>query len=342
MFNIIRKYTPVVEEYSVDEAFADITGLRRLYRCSYEEIALKISGAIHEELNLTVSTGLSLSKSLAKLCSKFRKPAGFTAVPGRYIHVLLQKIPLHKVWGIGPSGVELLGKYGVRTAYDFVNKECCWAEKLLHKPGREIWNELRGNSIWKVTAEEKTSYASIIKSKTFTPPSSDKAFVYAKLIRNMESAFMKARRHRLRPKVIGVVLRHSDFRHDGLEAKLNRPTSSTVEAVPMVRRLFDRIFLENSKYRATMIMLGELEGDNVEQYELFEDRLKIESFKDAARAIDVINRKHGKHTLCSATSLFMNNKPKDSRAALPARRRITVEGESSRQRLGIPRMDISV
>jgi DNA polymerase-4/DNA polymerase V len=342
MFNIIRKYTPAVEEYSVDEAFADITGLRRLFRCSYEEIALKITEEIHNELNLTVSTGLSLSKSLAKLCSKFRKPSGFTAVPGRYIHVLLQKTPLDNIWGIGPSGVALLEKYGLRTAYDFVNRQCCWVEKMLHKPGREIWNELRGNSIWKVTAEEKTTCASIIKSKTFTPPSNDRAFVYAKLVRNMESAFMKARRYRLRPRVIGVVLRHGDFRHDGLEARLNRPTSSTLEVVPMVRKLFDRIFMEKSTYRATMVMLGALENDNIEQYELFEDRLKIESFRKVTGVIDEINRRYGKHTLCSATCLSMQGKTKDGRAVLPPRRQITVKGESSRRRLSIPRMDVRV
>lgn len=120
IFNIMRDFTPAVEEYSVDEAFADITGLRRTYRASYEDIASRIQVRIRKELGITVSVGLSLSKSLAKLCSKFRKPAGFTAVQGRHIHILLQKTPLDKVWGFGPNTVGLLEKYGLRTAYDFV------------------------------------------------------------------------------------------------------------------------------------------------------------------------------------------------------------------------------
>ena len=342
MFNIMRQYTPIVEEYSVDEAFADITGLRRIFRTSYTEIARRIQNQIHEELGLTVSVGLSLSKCLAKLGSKFRKPNGLTAVEGRHIHLLLKRTPLERVWGFGPNSVNLLQKLGVNTTYDYVTRPERWAGRILHKPGREIWNELRGNSVLKVTPEEKTTYATIIKSKTFTPATGDKAFVHAKLIRNVESAFMKARRYKLRPRTLGVVLRHHDFRHDGLEAKLNRPTASSIEALPLIQMMFERIFLEGSKYRSTMIVLGRLESDGREQFDLFEDRLRIDGLKRVTEAMDAINRKYGKHTICSASSLFLNNMPKSRRDEPPPRRGLTLRGETPRQRLGIPRLSIAV
>jgi len=342
MFNIMRKYTPLVEEYSIDEAFADITGLQRVFRASYQEIALKIQKEIHEELGITVSIGLCLSKTLAKLCSKFRKPDGFTAVPGKYIHILLQQTPLDKVCGFGPNTVSLLEKHGLYTAFDFAVRSEKWAGKLLDKPGREIWSELRGNSVWRVTTEEKTSYTTILKSKTFTPASGDRSLVYAKLIRNVESAFMKARRYKLKPRVLGVVLRHSNFRHDGLEVKLNRATSSTLEVLPVIKRLFNRIFIESSRYRATMVVLGKLENDNLEQYDLFEDRLKIESLRKVTGAVDAINRRYGKHALCSATSLCLNSKQRSPRDEAPPRRNMTMKGETGRQRLALPRMDVKI
>jgi len=342
MFNILRKYTPDVEEYSVDEAFADLTGLRRLYHSSYEDIAHKIQEEVRRDLGFTVSLGLSATKALAKLCSKFRKPAGFTAVPGNYIHLLLPRIPLESVWGIGPNGVNLLQKFGLHTAYDLALRPEPWVAKLLHKPGRELWTELRGHSVWKVTAEEKTTYATILKSKTFTPPSTDRAFVFAKLVRNVESAFMKARRYRLRPRVLGVVLRRQDFRHDGLEARLNRPTSSTLEVLPVIRKMFEEMFRERTPYRATLIVLGKLENDNLEQYELFEDRLQIERLRSVTLAVDRINERYGKHTLCSATSLFMNDKPESPRDEGPARRDNLFRGETARQRVAVPRADIRV
>jgi len=342
MFDIMRTFTPVVEEYSVDEAFADITGFRRTFRGSYEKIALQMQKKVSEELGLTVSVGLSLSKTLAKLCSKFRKPAGFTAVPGNYVHILLQKTPLEKVWGFGHNTVNMLEKYGFETAYDFALVTEQRAARMLDKPGRELWNELRGNSVWDVTPEEKTTYATIMKSKTFTPATGDKLFVYAKLMRNVENAFMKARRYKLRARTLGVVLRHSDFRHDGLEAKLNRATSSDLEAAPLIRKLFEKIFKDGSTYRATMIVLGGLESDDIEQYELFEDRLRIENLRKASMAMDAVNKKYGKHALRPATSLFLDREPESARDELPSRRNMVIKGETGRQRVAIPRSNIRV
>lgn len=342
MFDIMRTYTPIVEEYSIDEAFADITGMRRVFHGSYEDIARAMQAEIHRELGLTVSVGLSLSKSLAKLCSKFRKPNGFTAVPGRYIHLLLERTPLAKVWGFGPNTVSLLEKMGLRTAYDFAVRPETWAARLLHKPGLEIWRELRGQAVWPVSTEEKTTYATILKSKTFTPATSDKDFVYAKLMRNVESAFIKARRHKLRPRLLGVVLRQQDFHHDGAEAKLNRPTASTLEVVPVIRELFERVFKEGTLYRATMIVLGKLESDACEQFELFEDRLAIEQLRQATLAVDTINQRYGKHTVGLATALDLARKPHQVRDEASPRRSLTMRGETARRRVGIPRMDIRV
>ena len=343
LFGIIRKYTPLVEEYSIDEAFADITGVRRLFRCSYEQIARKLQEDIRQELGITVSVGLSSSKSLAKLCSKFRKPAGFTAVPGPYIHLLLQRTPLAAVWGFGPNTVSLLEKFGLRTAYDYVQRPEPWAHKLLHKPGSEIWHELRGRSVWKVSPEEKDTYATILKSKTFTPATSDRSFVYARLVRNVESALMKARRHHLRPRALAVVLRHHDFHHDGMEARMSRATVSTLEVMPLIQRLFDGVFREGSAYRATMVVLGKLEYDRSEQYELFEDRPKIDDLRRVTETVDEINQLYGKHTVCNGTALYLRHKPQNDRDALPERREtIQLNGETVRQRLRIPRLSLRV
>ena len=151
MFEIMRRYTPVVEEYSIDEGFADLTGLRRVHRMSYEQIARSMQQAIQDELDLTVSVGLSLSKGLCKIASDYRKPNGFTAVRGRHIHLFLQRIPTEEVWGLGPNSVQMLQKYGVHTAYDFVQRPEKWVNKLLHKPGREIWHEQRGKAFCQST-----------------------------------------------------------------------------------------------------------------------------------------------------------------------------------------------
>jgi DNA polymerase-4/DNA polymerase V len=342
MFNIIRLYTPDVEEYSIDEAFADITGLRRVFRCSYEDIALQIQEQIRRDLAITVSVGLSLSKSLAKLCSKFRKPAGFTALPGRHIHLLLQRTALEKVWGFGPNTVELLSKYGLKTAYDYVMRPERWASAVLHKPGSDMWNELRGESVWKVDPIEKPPKFTVIRSKTFTPPSQDRAYVYARLVRNVESAFARIRRHRMRAGMLGVVLRRQDFRHDGMEARLNRPTNATLESLPVIRAMFEKVFRPGVPYRATLIALGNLENDNQEQMEFFQDRISIENFRKASEAVDQVNRRYGSHALGSGSALDIASRPVGEREQAPPRRGLVMEGEDASHRLAIPRWSVVV
>jgi DNA polymerase-4/DNA polymerase V len=283
MFAIMRRYSPVVEENSIDEGFADLTGLRRVHHTSYEDIARRMKAEIQRELDLTVSAGLSLSKGLSKLCSKFRKPDGFTAVAGYHLHILLARTPLAEVWGFGANTTNLLHKHGLRTALDFVQKPEAWAEKLLGKLGREIWNELRGNAMYPVNLEEKSSYATISKCKTFTAPSADREFVFAKLVRNVESACIKLRRHHLRTRFLMVALRRRDFSQVVLEARLNRATAAPQEMIPLVQQMFAALYEPGLEYRTTMVVMGNLEEDREEQYELFQDRVRIDSMERAGR-----------------------------------------------------------
>jgi len=342
MFDIMRRYTPVVEEYSIDEGFADLTGLRRVFHTSYDEIARRIQADISAELDITVSVGLSLSKGLAKLASDFRKPSGFTAVEGRHIHIFLGKLSLDKVWGFGSNTVQLLEKQGLKTALDFAVRPEKWVEHLMGKVGREIWNELRGITVNPVTTEEKSVYYSISKCKTFTAPSSDPDFVWAKLVRNLESALIKARRYRLRPRVVAVALRRQDFNQDGLEAKLNRPASAVHEILPLVRGMFERLYRQGVEYRTTMVVLGKLESDGVSQYEFFEDRLRIDKIEAVSRVIDEVNGIYGKHALSFGTSLYLDRHRRTDRDDVPERKVRLLPGETRRQRLNIPRLVLSV
>lgn len=342
MFDIARRYTPMVEEYSIDEGFADLTGLRRVHHTSYEEIALRFQKDIQAELDITVSVGLSLTKSLAKLGSKFRKPAGFTAIPGPDIENFLKLIPLDKVWGFGPNTVALLTKYGLKTACDYAVRPEGWSEKLMGKIGRELWGELRGTSLYPVVTEEKSSYCSISKCKTFTAPSSNPEFVWAKLVRNVESAFIKMRRYKLRVRQVGVMLRRQDYRQAGLEIRLSRPVSVTRDVIPMVREMFEQLIERETAYRTTMVVLGKLEPDGEQQYELFEDPARVEKRRALGEAVDHVNERYGKHTLSLGPSLFLSQNRQTARDAQPQRKSALLGGETRRQRLRIPRLFLNV
>ncbi|MDD4737528.1 MAG: DNA polymerase IV [Kiritimatiellae bacterium] len=342
MFDILRRYTPVVEEYSIDEAFADLSGMRRIFRCSYEKIARRMQSEIQQELDLSVSVGVSLTKSLAKLGSDFRKPHGITAVAGCHIHLFLQRIQLDEVWGFGPNSVNLLRKYGLRTAADFIQQPEIWARKMLGKPGVDIWNELRGTCVQPVTNETKHARLSIGKSKTFTTPSAERDFVHAKLLRNLESAFIKLRRHQLQAREITIVLREKNYRQDALTSRLNRPTSATHEAVTLVNQLFAQLYRPDTLYRTTQIVLSSLSPASTRQYELFEDPLCIEKCLHASELIDEINHRFGKHKIGLGTALFLDQHPETDRDAPAWRKQHLLLGETARKRLAIPRLDIAL
>lgn len=336
LFEILRRFTPQVEEYSIDEAFCDLTGLRRYHRSSYRAIAGSIKEAVSSELDITVSVGLSLTKMLAKLCSKANKPDGLTAVPGSKLHEFLKCVPVEKVCGFGPNTVALLNKCGINTVLEYIERPIAFADKLLGKIGRELWHELRGQPVYAVSTEPKDKYLSISKTKTFSPASCDRDFVKAELVRNLESAFIKLRRHGLAARTLAIYLRRQDFGATGMETRLTRHSSSTLDFTGACAGLFDSLFEERTSYRATGVILSDIvDGIRVEA-DLFDDPVSVERTRVLGEVIDEINAAHGKHALHLAASQPVSTSPTHPRNELAWRKRALLKGETFRRRLGIP------
>ena len=339
MFSIVRRFTPAVEEYSIDECFCDLTGLRRLHRTSYEEIAERMQESIHEELDITVSVGISLSKSLAKLCSKFRKPIGLTSVSGKHIHLLLERTPLRSVWGFGPSSVVLLEKYGLKSALDFVLCPQSFASGVMGKVGRDLWSELRGEYINKIS-ERETRPISISKTKTFTPPSRDAEYVWARALRNLEAACIKARRYGLVARRLFLNLRTQEFQGSGFDLKIERPTSSTNELTRPMRELFDRSFCKGTLYRATGVVLGDLVESCPTQFGLFEDAATVLNNERVFGAVDDLAKRFGKHTVFLADCARLGGQHVGDRGKPAERKKNALKGETERKRIGMPMWQI--
>ncbi|HRY38445.1 MAG TPA: DNA polymerase IV, partial [Smithellaceae bacterium] len=297
MFAVMRRFSPDVEEYSIDEAFSDITGMRRALHSSYEGIALQMKETIERELGITVSVGLSITKVLAKVASKYKKPAGMTVIKGRDIAQYLNDLPVGKIWGIGPATTNYLAKLGIRTALTFAQLPEKNVRAKFTKPGVEIWQELRGESVYPVLSEEKNSYASISKTKTFVPPTSDAGYLFAQLVRNMKSACIKSRRYALAPKKIEVFLKKQNFDLTRSAAALSRPCACPLEFSDVVRDLFDACYHPCELYRATGVMLLDLVADGNLQYTLFDNPVQAEKIKDLYGVADELGQKFGKHTV---------------------------------------------
>ncbi len=343
MFAIMRRFTSRVEEYGIDEGFADLTGLRRSMGMSYVQMAREMKRCIVDELGISISCGLSNSKSLAKLGSRSNKPDGFTYISGRETRRFLDGIQVEDIWGVGKQTAAYMAHLGIYTAGQFIRKPFDYIEKHFTKPHQEMWYELSGEMVWDLSTEDKRKYASISKTKTFTPPSSDREFVYAQLIKNLENACIKARRHNLTAKRIIIFLKKQDFQGESIKAKLSRASCYPSEITKIVHTLFDDIFEKNSLYRSTGAILTHLQENTSIQGSLFDEPVQLEKMERMYKAIDQTSKQFGKHSIHLGASLKAHSFSQHvgERGDTPTRSTQKLKGETKRQRIGIPMLKLN-
>lgn len=342
MYDILRRYTPEVEEYSIDECFADITGLRSRLHLPYEDIAEKIKYDLDRELGITFSVGLSVNKVLAKVASKWKKPSGFTFIPYNKISEYLGKWPARKIWGIGPNTAAHLERYNIKTSLEFATKPETWVLQEFDKPIQEIYWELNGKFIYPLTIGRKDSYASISKTKTFTPPSNNKEFIYSQLSKNIENACIKLRRHELFARKISFFLKTQEFRYHGLEIELDQRICIPQEFIKAISPFFEKVYRLGTLYRATGVMFSDVSGGEAETLDLFGAGAKINEINKIYKAIDEVSHRFGKHTVFLGSSFLAmkNSQHRGERGDKAGRAKHLFRGETSRRRIGLPFMGI--
>ncbi len=292
MFNIIRRFTPEVEEYSIDEAFADMTGQDRRHGCSYRELACQMQVAVMNELGISISIGIGPSKVLAKVGSKWKKPSGITEITIETREQYLQALEIGKIWGIGSAHATRFRMMGVRTAQQFAAMPASIVKQSFDKPLKELWHEINGSMINPVSTSIKQDYKSISKMETFTPPSSNAAYLKARMMRNVEHACAKARRYGLLASGVSLYLRKQDFRSSYSEAKLSVDSAYPGEIFSVIEELFENLFEPWELYRATAVTLTGLHKMTGSQKALFENYEPSTKQSLVYKSIDMLSAKY--------------------------------------------------
>jgi DNA polymerase-4/DNA polymerase V len=310
MYTIVRRFTPYVEEYSIDECFADLTGFDQLHGGSYEQMAREIKETLKRELDMTFSVGVGPTKVLAKVASGRNKPDGLTVLTPDLIKGFLRDLPVGKVWGIGPATSIELQKLGVSTALELIEKSEDWIEANLAKPYVVTWHELQGNTIYRVHPEQDEDYKSIQCTRTFTPPSSDKNFLLSELSKNIEGDCAKARRAKLSAQRIYYFLKTQEFRYHRFEIPLLTPLSVPSKIMKEVRETFDAVYRPEVLYRATGVTMAGLIPNEFVQKDLFhstsllgQNRGGVEAWDDIFKTVDKLDKRYGTHTVTLGSSL---------------------------------------
>ncbi len=152
VFEIFRRFTPLVEGLSLDEAFLDVTASRALFGAG-EEIARRIKGAIREETRLTASAGVAPSKFVAKIASDLEKPDGLVVVGHGDVEAFLAPLSIERMWGIGPRAALTLREAGFDTIGDLheppqsASRGCSGAGGAPCIGSREAWTSARSSRV---------------------------------------------------------------------------------------------------------------------------------------------------------------------------------------------------
>lgn len=302
MFDIVRRYVDDVEEYSIDECFADLTGLDKPLKMSYLEIAERIKKEVNDELDLSVTIGLAPNKVLAKVASKWVKPSGLTVITKETTADFLAKFSIEKVWGIGPRSAENLKKKGITTAYDFINKDERWVLSQFSKPYHDIWRELQGRTVMKLNPEVKNTYDSIQKTETFHPATNSRDFLLKELAIHIEDACNKARQYDLTPKKISFFLKQQNLEYQHSSFILSTPSNTPEGIIALVNEKIDSIYNPNILYRATGVTLQNLTHSNSLQMDLFGETTKVDKFESIHKQMDELEKKFGKRVVHLAST----------------------------------------
>lgn len=313
MYAIAKTFAAKVEEYSIDECFADITGLDESRGMSYEEIAEAIKAKLEESLGITFGVGLASSKTLAKVASKRNKPAGFTALPNERIEEVLADTEIYDVWGLGGALSSRLRGLGVLSALDFIQKPDAWLkEHGFAKPARATWLELQGYPVLELSTGAHAKPHSVMVTRTFSPPSTDRAYIFSQLSKNIEGACVKVRRAGMKASALTFYLKTQEFTYHSVQIDLPAAFDAPPRILAAVLERFDEVYAPGILYRASGVTLRALRNEDSVTPDLFGAYEEEKERSGAFRAQDSVNQKFGRNTMYLGSSMEALARPEAS------------------------------
>ena len=209
VFGIFRRYTPLVEPVSLDEAFLDVTASVRLFGPP-EEIARKIRTEVREETGLTVSAGVASSKLVAKIASDMNKPDGLTVVPRGKEQDFLAPLQVGRLWGVGEMTRSALAELGVQKIGDLAGISEEAVVRKLGKHGAHLHRLAYGIDDREVEPEREIK--SMGREETFDEDLLEILDLRRQLLDIATRTAARLRSHGLRGRTITLKVKYSDFR----------------------------------------------------------------------------------------------------------------------------------
>ena len=256
--DIFRRFTPLVESVSLDEAFLDVSGSHLLFGTSVE-IGRAIKRLISEETGLVASVGVSPSKFVAKIASDLEKPDGFVVVNEDEVLDFLAPLDARKMWGVGKATWKILEKLGLRTIGDIRAYPADELERLLGKSGRHFHDLSLGIDDRAVVPE--TDRKQVGAEHTFDRDTADMAEVERTLLALSDKVAARLVRKGARGRTVTLKLRDETFRTVTRARTLEEPVMSGEDIYREARILFRAENLGGRKIRLIGVSVSGFDTD---------------------------------------------------------------------------------
>lgn len=303
---VCRRYAPVVEQYSIDECFLDMTGTAHLYP---DPVALadELRAVIRSELGFTVNVGIGSNKLLAKTAGDFEKPDKTHTLFTEEIPTKLWPLPADALLYVGKATAEKLTDARLFTVGDVAAAPVEYLQRLCgEKGGLMLYRYSHGidNSPVREEQEAAKGYSTAV---TLEENVTDRAASRQVLLALVDSVSARMRREGAFCRSISVTVRDTAFKNTSHQKKLANPTDVTQEIAALAVKLLEELWDGETPLRLLGVSLNDVTYEPLEQLSLFPDEKK-EKARALDKAMDAIRQKYGADTIFRGSTADMQKK----------------------------------
>lgn len=302
VMQLFAMVTPLVEKVSVDEAFLDVGGVRRLFGGPVE-IARRIRERVAQQFGITCSVGIGRNKFVAKLASTHSKPNGLMLIPDAATVEFLHALPVGALWGVGAKTNEVLGRWGIESVAQLAHTQ---VPHLVNMIGMAAATQLH-NLAWGLDDRSVETHApekSVGADHTFGADTADLNVLDAKILELAGRCGARLRADGMGAKTISVRVRLADFTAKTRARTLISVTHSTAQIAQIARELLREVDLGGQQVRLVGVRtenLSQMHGAPIQM--TLEDSLSEASVQQGAseQVMDEVRRRFGTESITLAS-----------------------------------------
>lgn len=307
--DICREYTPVVEEFSIDECFLDMSGMENVYP-DILATAYEIKDRIKHKLGFTVNVGVGSNKLLAKMASDFEKPDKVHTLFDDEVKSKMWVLPIRDLLFLGKATAEKLNNIGIVTIGELARTDIATLKSLVgNKASEQLHNHANGIDNDPV-AESPREVKSYGHSITVEENITDKKTAYNLLLSLTDASASRMRADNVKAHCVCVNIRDNHFNNKSHQKQFSAPTDITYNIYNTVKELFDEVWNGKSPLRLLGVTLTDITKDGSEQLSLFgENNSQNDKKQKLDSVVDAIRNKYGSSKIMPG-SIMNTKRPK--------------------------------